>query len=285
MFRNIKKHFFDTSTYSNDFSSFDGNMKNIDEIKYVEKLYNKRSLRTNDAIKAAGQWQSEECVPKICDEICKKIRISKEDKVLELGCGSGVLGDRLRRESKLYVGIDISLQMLKIFSNNMRTKNIINLFQASTHTIPFINDTFDVIVMNSVTMYFPNEDIFIKTLEEIKRVAKKNATLFIGDNITPDGYFWEFTWFKNLSKPAKLLAKPYIKLRKWMAIKNSRFAGKWKYTHKEVSPEFINTYFSKNSIEQSKSATSTIKQKILGKKYQGNRRVDFVIKLGKEKDV
>jgi len=260
-------------------------MKNIDEIKHVEKLYNKRSLRTNDAIKAAGQWQSEEYVPKICDEICKKIRISKDDKILELGCGSGVLGDRLRQECKLYVGIDISLEMLKIFSKNMQTKNIINLFQAITNVVPFTNDTFDVIVINGVTMYFHNKDIFEKTLDEIKRVAKKNATLFIGENITPEGYFWEFTWFKNLSRPAQLLAKPYINFRKWIAAKNSSIAGKWKYVHKEVSPEFISRYFSKDSIEQTKSAACKIKQNILGKNYKGNRRVDFVIKLGKEKDV
>jgi len=254
-------------------------MKNIDEIKHVEKLYNKRSLRTNDAIKAAGQWQSEEYVPKICDEICKKIDISKKDKVLELGCGSGVLGSRLADESDLYIGIDISSQMLKIFFKNNPTKNLINLFQSTTNKIPFKNNTFDIIVLNGVTMYF-NKEILEKTLLEMKRVAKKQSTLFIGENIIPENYFWEFTWFKNLSKPSQVIAKPYIKFRKWLAIKNPKLAGKWKYIHKEVSPKFIKKYFHKDSIIQSSSAASTIKQKMIGQNYKGNRRVDFVIKLG-----
>ena len=52
-------------------------MNSKDLIKKVEKLYDDRITYSNDAVKAAGQWGSDEYVPLICDEICKKINIQK----------------------------------------------------------------------------------------------------------------------------------------------------------------------------------------------------------------
>ena len=73
--------------------------------------------------------------------------------------------------------------------------------------------------MNSVTMYIHDSEILVNTFKEMQRVAKNNAILFIGDNITPSNFLWELVWFRNLSKSKKLLLKPYIKLRKWLAEK------------------------------------------------------------------
>jgi len=102
-------------------------MKYNSSLKKVEKLYDDRISSTNDAVKAAGQWGSQEYVPLICEEICAKLCLKKTDAVLELGCGAGVLGNWIAKRCRQYVGIDLSLKMLQFFSKN----SLINLGETS----------------------------------------------------------------------------------------------------------------------------------------------------------
>ena len=83
-------------------------MKNNNSIKEIQNLYDKRISTSKDSVKAAGQWGSKDFVPLICNEITKKISISNNDNVIELGCGSGVLGNWINERCKSYIGIDLS---------------------------------------------------------------------------------------------------------------------------------------------------------------------------------
>ena len=67
-------------------------MRDIEEIRRVSKIYDDRAQVT-DSIKAAGQWGNKELVNEITQEIIKKMDIKSEDIILEIGCGSGVLGN------------------------------------------------------------------------------------------------------------------------------------------------------------------------------------------------
>lgn len=246
-------------------------------LKKIAEYYDKRA-KVNDSIKAAGQWGSKELVLEICTEICNKIKIKKQDKVLEIGCGSGVLGNVVRSLCTLYTGIDISNAMLKKFEKDSKGDKI-NLFQSISSAIPFKDNFFEIIIMNSVTMYLSHQELE-KTLLEIKRISSKNATIFIGDNVTPSGFYWELSWFQNLNTIEQRIAKSYIRFRKWLANKDSKLAGKWKNLHKEVSPDFIKNNFEDiGQVYVSKSATSEIKEKKLERSVT-SKRMDFVIKIG-----
>ncbi len=255
-------------------------MTNNNSIKEIQNLYDKRISISKDSVKAAGQWGSKDFVPLICNEITKKISISNNDNVIELGCGSGVLGNWINERCKSYIGIDLSKKMLEAFKKDSNTKKIPEFFQGLTNFIPFCDDIFDVAIINGVTMYLHDEKILKNTLDEMKRIVKPKGTIFIGENIIPSGYAWELSWFQKLSPNIQNLVKFYVNFRKQIAQKNSKLAGKWKVIHKDISPEFIQNYFqSIGKVTQSKSAARTIKQQKLGSKYRGNRRVDFVIKL------
>jgi len=256
-------------------------MNSEDHFKKVEKLYDNRIESTHDSVKATGGWESEQYVSSICEEIYKKIGISKNDRVLELGCGSGVLGNWIKKRCDYYVGIDISFKMLDFFLKTDSDQKT-NLLQGNTDSIPLSNHTFDVIILNGVTMYFPDDITLEKTLQEMKRISKPNGIIFIGENISLSSYPWELTWFQDLTGFTQTLAKPYIKIRKWIAMKIPKLAGKWKSVHKEISPIFIRKYFDgSGEVIQSKAASYTIKKKIQGKKYKGNRRIDFLIRLNR----
>lgn len=253
-------------------------MKESDEQKKIAQYYDNRAKKSG-YVEAAGQWKDEKQIPLICEEICDKIELKSKDRVLELGCGNGVLGNWIQKKCQFYIGLDISFFMLKKFLSFNNEKNF-NLMQATTHTVPFKDDSFDIVVINGVTMYLHDSEILKKTLSEIERVVSKNGTIFIGENIIPAGFYGELVWFQNLPKLGQIIARPYVKIRKWLAIKNPKFAGKWKLIHSEISPEFLKKYFKDRAeITQSKAAAYTIRERILGEKYKGNRRADFIIKF------
>ena len=254
-------------------------MSSNEILKKVEKLYDARIESTNNSIKATGGWKNEDEVLQICEEISRKIGIKQNDMVLELGCGSGVLGNWIKQRCEYYVGSDISFKMIDFFLKSDKEKKA-NLLQGTTNNVPFTKEIFDIIILNSVSMYFPDNKTLVETLEEMKRVLKSQGTIFIGDNISAAGYPWELTWYQDLSPFFQILARPYIKIRRWLAYKNTKLAGKWKFMYRELSPDIISKCFDDIAkIEQSKSATYTVRTRLFGKKYKGSRRVDFLINL------
>ena len=256
-------------------------MRDIEEIRRVSKIYDDRAQVT-DSIKAAGQWGNKELVNEITQEIIKKMDIKSEDIILEIGCGSGVLGNVVEENCKSYYGFDASKFMLKKFESEYDTNYTYNLIQASATEIPFKDEQFDKIIMNGVSMYFPNNEFLSQVLNEIIRVAKKKSKILIGENIIPSKYCWELVWFENLSHKKQIFAREYIKIRRWLARKNSKLAGKWKTAHQDISPKFVKEFF-KNCEEFSSSdaAAYTVRKRKGGEKIKGNRRIDFIIKLNK----
>ena len=246
------------------------------EIKRISKIYDDRARKSN-SIDAAGQWGTKDLAQKVIQKIIEKIDLNKKDVILEIGCGSGVLGSMLSKNSQMFIGFDVSKLMLKKFHDEHKN---VNLIQASATHIPLRNDYFDKVIMNGVSMYFPNDEFLYNVLDEIKRISKKKYLIFIGESILESKYYWELVWFENLSIIGQFMAKPYIKFRRKLAKKGIRFSGKWKNAHKDISKKRIQKYF-KNSeiITISDSASYTIRKKLFGEKVKGNKRVDIIIKM------
>lgn len=168
--------------------------------------------------------------------------------------------------------------MLKKFQTTNKNYKL-NLLQ-STHTLPLKNNFFDVVIMNSVTMYLPDQDTLKQSLTEMERVATEKGILFVGDNITPSGSYWELIWFQKLSTRQQSIVKSYIQLRKWLAKKVPILAGKWANIYAEVSPEFIKSFFKeRGSVSISDAAAYSARKKRLGENANGSKRIDFIINL------
>lgn len=254
-------------------------MKEKEELRKIAEYYDQRA-RVANGVRAAGQWREYEYIEEICEEIVNKINVEKTDRVLELGCGSGVLGNWVRKKCASYYGIDLSHGMLKKFLEEYRTEQKPNVVQSLTERVPFRDHLFNVIVMNGVTMYFSNNEILKKTLIEIERLASHRSTIFIGENIVPSGYSWELVWFQNLPGIARCFVEPYVRIRRWL-VKHSILIGKWRSMHNTVSPRVIREYFKdKGVVTESDAAAYSTRKRKMEKSYKGNRRKDFVIKLG-----
>lgn len=252
-------------------------MKNFDQIKRAGELYDNRIKEKLDSVQAAGQWGKKEWINEICDIISKKIVLQKKDKILELGCGSGVLGNWLKEHCDEYCGIDISKLMLELFKQDISESENVELIQSTTNNVPLKDHYFDIVISNGVSMYL-DSDLLKATLVEMKRLVKPNGKIFLGENVVSSRIYWEYRWFQNLSPFLQNLVKPYIKMRIYLT-KHNIIKGKWDNYYKEVSPNLMSKYFHNCKIRMSDSAAMTIKRYKEGKNWKGNRRVDFLINL------
>src|SRR3990172_161992 len=143
-----------------------------EEIKKIADFYDKRAKK-GDGVSAAGQWGDKNQVSSICEEINTKIDLNEKQKVLEIGCGTGVLGRWLSHHCEIYVGCDISLFMLKKFKEEFQ--NDIELYQSVTHLILF--KTEDYLDYESASGdRFP---LFIKIRNEKKEIIGQLGVVIV----------------------------------------------------------------------------------------------------------
>ena len=112
------------------------------------------------------------------DGTVERLNLDGNEKLLDVGCGTGLLLQKIRDEwpgTELY-GIDISDGML----DKARNKNISGaVFETGlADDLPFENNYFDIIVTSSSFHYWPNPD---GALKEINRVLRPDGVLVITD--------------------------------------------------------------------------------------------------------
>lgn len=97
--------------------------------------------------------------------------LARGGKVLEVGCGTGLILERIAREAKEAHGLDISPGMIAKAQERGLDVGI-----ASATDIPFEDDTFDLVYSFKVLAHVP--DIAL-ALQEITRVTKPGGTMVL----------------------------------------------------------------------------------------------------------
>lgn len=106
--------------------------------------------------------------------IFKTLKLQKNNSVLEVGCGAGLLGQYFR-EWCSYCGADKSKTLVR------KHKNILNnsVLVSEACSLPFKNDSFDAVFSFGVFHYFPSILYAKETVMEMQRISKN--LIFIGD--------------------------------------------------------------------------------------------------------
>lgn len=98
--------------------------------------------------------------------------IEEGDNVLDLGCGNGRFYEWLKKSN--YIGVDPSLELIKICKNNYPEANFI---VALGNELPFEDNLFDKIFSIAVLHHIPSDKLRKEFLLEAKRVLKDNGVL------------------------------------------------------------------------------------------------------------
>lgn len=106
----------------------------------------------------------------------------KGQKILDVGCGSGVFMMEFIKRGATVIGIDYSQKMLdlakKEFQKYKIPKNKYKLIKADAKKLPFKDNSFDLILATGLTDYMTDQDDK-KFIHEAARVLKKNGKLIV----------------------------------------------------------------------------------------------------------
>lgn len=114
----------------------------------------------------------------ILSDLINTIEIKSGYKIVDLGCGTGVLFDLLRRKvggSGMVIGIDFSTRMAKRAHRNFPFENCHPL-NADAHNLPLKSDSFNQVISFAAFAHFTEHG---KVIEEVARILKKNGRLHI----------------------------------------------------------------------------------------------------------
>ena len=116
----------------------------------------------------------------------KEIRKLNPKKILEVGCGTGILLFALAKDCESYVGADISQSALshvqKYVNQDSKLASKVRLYNCPAHELPELEpESFDTIILNSVVQYFPSGEYLESVIKKLITLLTPNGSIFIGD--------------------------------------------------------------------------------------------------------
>lgn len=114
----------------------------------------------------------------------KAAELGEGKEVLEVACGPGVGLGYLARKAKRVVGGDYDERLLRVARQHYG--NRFELTQMDAQSLPFKNESFDVVLLLEAIYYLPQPARFV---DEARRVLRKGGGLFIcSANRERDGF-------------------------------------------------------------------------------------------------
>ncbi len=120
------------------------------------------------------------------DATVARINILQPRRLLEIGCGTGLLLFRLAPSCHCYYGTDIAQTGLNYIQEQFEFLpgdwSHIKLQQQPAHDFSGIEGAdFDVVVINSVVQYFPSIDYLLEVVKKAVQALPEKGHLFVGD--------------------------------------------------------------------------------------------------------
>lgn len=132
---------------------------------------------------AYQQWRTSE-LGRITDHIEEELILdfigpASGKRVLDVGCGDGVLGVRLARDGADVTGLDSDPLMLEVARRRLVDAKVIAVFvDGKAEALPFPDASFDVVVAVTVLCFVPEP---LKAFAEMARVLRPGGRLVIGE--------------------------------------------------------------------------------------------------------
>lgn len=140
-------------------------------------------------------------------------------KVLDVGCGPGVMVPALMELGCEFWGVDSSTEMVRQARDNFGTLGKAHFSLGTAESLPFADDVFDAVICMGVIEFVDDDGC---ALEEMVRVLKPGGSLIVAfpNKVSPfrlwrDYVFYPATKFLRpiYYRFARRLRKPHVKMR------------------------------------------------------------------------
>ena len=162
----------------------------VNQWKGVWDLIYRAGARGKDPAFNIAGWQSSyerkpiaaEAMADWVQNTVASIRELEPSRVLEIGCGTGLLLQRLAPDCAEYWGIDVSAESIKFLQGLGMDSERVHLLNQSADRLQDLPPAFfDTVVINSVIQYFPNADYLLGVLRQIVGLLSSGGAIFLGD--------------------------------------------------------------------------------------------------------
>ena len=145
------------------------------------------------------------------DETVADIEQRHPERILEIGCGTGLLLHRLAPATQEYVGIDFSEAALCKLAERVQAAGLkqVRLLEGRADEVTGLAPaSFELIILNSVIQYFPSADYLLRILDRAATWLVPGGAIFVGD-VRSLPLQWMFRASVELHRaPADLTRKP-----------------------------------------------------------------------------
>ncbi|MFD7769403.1 amino acid adenylation domain-containing protein [Streptomyces sp. NPDC059787] len=167
----------------------------VDEWRQVHdaEVFNEVEDDQDAALNASGWLSSYDLKPipakdmaEWRDEAVARVMESPARRVLEIGCGTGMILLAVAPHTEAYTGTDISPRALRYVDAQLPAAGLddgrVRLIEAPAHDLSAVADErFDLIVLNSVVQYFPTARYLDDVLHQAWRLLAPGGRIVVGD--------------------------------------------------------------------------------------------------------
>lgn len=150
------------------------------------------SLRSGTSAQTAG-WAdsftgrmiSDQDMAEWADITARRVLAHRPRRVLEIGCGAGLIATRLLGECVEYVGTDLSARTLQDLALRLEQDGTAHkatlLHREATDLAGVPRKHFDCVVINSVAQYFPSAEYLLNTVRTALSTLRPGGVVYVGD--------------------------------------------------------------------------------------------------------